>query len=39
MIMATITGVVALRNADVDVRIESSPPLDKTSWRQDGTPQ
>jgi hypothetical protein len=36
IVMATITTIVALRTADVDVRKAAEPPLDKTSWRQRG---
>jgi len=37
VIMATITTIVALRTADVDVRTEERPPLDKTSWQSGET--
>jgi len=36
IIMASITATVAIRNADMDVRVQATPPLDKTSWRNDG---
>jgi hypothetical protein len=39
IVMATITTVVALRVADVDVRKAEEPPLDKSSWRLRGDAQ
>jgi len=32
IIMASVTATFAIRNADVDVRAQSAPPLSKTSW-------
>jgi hypothetical protein len=35
VVMASITTVVALRVADVDVRAAEQRPLDKSSWHED----